>query len=242
MMSSRAQWMLNIEALCAFGRPVVVELLGHGRSPAPDEAALYSPDAYVEQFELLRQSLGADSWFIVGQSLGAALTLRYSLDHPDRIIAQAFTNSNSALADEGWGLRVLPLMQAQAQRLLEGGRVVLDRHPLNPSRGRRLPPEARTALVADCALHSLKGLAYTGLYTVPASSVRSRIAENTVPALLVAGRREESFAEARRFAETEMPVTTVVVLEAGHAVNLESATEFNRSVTDFFARFAQAND
>ncbi|RDJ93725.1 alpha/beta hydrolase, partial [Lacticaseibacillus rhamnosus] len=34
-----------------------------------------------------------------GQSLGAGLTLRYALDHPDRIIAQVFTNTTSGLRE-----------------------------------------------------------------------------------------------------------------------------------------------
>ena len=37
-MSSRAQWMPNLAALGEIAQLAVVELLGHGRSPAPAEA------------------------------------------------------------------------------------------------------------------------------------------------------------------------------------------------------------
>ncbi len=198
MLSSRAQWMLNIEALSAFSRPVVVELFGHGRSPTPDGPDAYSPQRYVAEFEALRRSLDAERWLICGQSLGAALTLRYSLDCPDRVIAQAFTNSNSALADEAWRERVLPLMSAQARHLRHVGRAALDGHPLNPARGKRLPADARAALVADYALHTPEGIAATGLYTVPDSSVRDRASTISVPTLLVTGEQEKGFAEAAR--------------------------------------------
>ena len=235
MLSSRAQWLPNLEGLSAFCQPVVVELFGHGRSPTPDDPAVYSPSHYVAEFERIRLALGAERWFVCGQSLGAALTLRYALDHPDRIIAQVFTNSNSALAEDGWAERVRPVMEAQAHRLETEGQRFLDRHPLNPGRSRRLPPEVRAALAADCALHTPRGVAYTGLYTVPDSSLRSRIGENTVPTLLVVGEREERFAAHRRFAERTMPRLEVVGLEAGHAVNLEAPAEFNTAVTAFLA-------
>ena len=116
-LSSRAHWLLNLQALGTSFRPVVIELFGHARSPTPDDAAAYSPDAYVEEFEAIRELLGADRWFVCGQSLGAALTLRYSLDHPDRVTAQVFTNSNSALAGGDWAKRVMPIMEAQAKQL-----------------------------------------------------------------------------------------------------------------------------
>lgn len=236
LLSSRAQWLANLEALAAVCRPVVVELLGHGRSPSPDDPRSYAPGAYVEEFQRLREELGAERWFVCGQSLGAALTLRYALEHPERVIAQVFTNSNSALADEAWARSVRPLMEAQAGRLRERGQAALQDHPLNPARSRRLPSAVREALLADYALHDPLGVALTGLHTVPESSVRGRVAENRVPALLVVGEREEGFAAQRRFAEETMPYLEVVGLDAGHAVNAEAAEGFNSAVVDFLER------
>jgi 2-succinyl-6-hydroxy-2,4-cyclohexadiene-1-carboxylate synthase len=238
MLSSGAQWMLNLEALCRVCRPVVVELFGHGRSPSPDDPAYYSPDHYVAEFEAVREELGAERWFVCGQSLGAALTLRYSLVYPERVIGQVFTNSNSALADRAWADRVLPLMEAQSRRLEGGGREALDGHPLNPARGGRLPAVAREALVADYALHSIRGVANTGLYTVPQSSIRDRSAEIRVPTLLVVGERETGFADARRYAENSIPELEVLALNAGHGVNAEAADAFNEAVVAFIERYA----
>src|SRR5574341_223790 len=235
MLSSRAQWILNVEALSGFCRPVVVELFGHGRSPTPAHSEMYSPQQYMEEFEAVRRALGAERWLVCGQSLGAALTLRYSLDYPDRVIAQAFTNSNSALADTEWRDRVLPLMTAQARHLRQVGRKALEGHPLNPGRSKRLPRMAQAALMADYGLHRPEGIALTGLCTVPDSSVRDRAAAISVPTLLLAGERETGFAEARTFAERTIPGIEVVRLDAGHAVNVEAADAFNEAVTAFFA-------
>jgi pimeloyl-ACP methyl ester carboxylesterase len=235
LLSSRAQWMLNIEALSGFARPVVVELFGHGRSPSPEEPTTYTPAGYVDQFERIRAAEGAERWFVVGQSLGAALTLRYALNRPERVVAHVFTNSNSALAEEGWAERVRPAMEAQARRLEADGRRALDEHPLNPLRSGRLPAAVRAAFIEDGALLGSRGVANTGLYTVPDSSSRKRVTENRVPTLLVVGEREERFARHRRYAEEMMPLLTVVGLDAGHAVNIEAAEAFNAAVTDFCA-------
>jgi pimeloyl-ACP methyl ester carboxylesterase len=67
MLSSRAQWMLNIEALCEFVS-CRSRAVGHGRSPTPDEPEAHSPERYMAEFEAIRRSLDAERWLICGQS------------------------------------------------------------------------------------------------------------------------------------------------------------------------------
>ena len=188
-LSSRAQWHPNLAALRQVTQPVVVELWGHGRSPAPAEPALYQPTGYVHAFEAIRSALGVERWCICGQSLGAALTLRYVLDHPDRCIAHVFTNSVSALGDTDWIARTQAAAGSLADAIEQGGQAVIERIPIHPARATRIPPAARQALLDDAALLDPRGVASTFRYTVPNSSVRVRAAENRVPTLLVCGER-----------------------------------------------------
>jgi len=238
MLASRAQWLRNTEALGAVCRPVVVELFGHGRSPSPGDPAAYRPEGYVAAFEALRREIGADRWLVCGQSLGAALTLRYSLDYPDRVLAQVFTNSNSALAGEGWGEALRPSLEQQQRELERQGLGVIESMPIHPARARHLPFDVKTALVQDCKLHDPRGLGMTGRYTVMNSPVRDRIGENRVPTLLAVGTRETRFADQAAWARTHVPGLEVVELSAGHAVNVEASAGFNAAVIDFVRRHA----
>jgi len=233
ILSSRAQWLPNVDALAEVCRPVVVELFGHGRSPSPEAPAAYAPSGYVAHFERIREAVGAERWIACGHSLGAALTLRYALDRPDSIMAHIFTNSNSALAEDGWAERVRPAMESQARRLEADGRRALDEHPLNPARSGRLPPAVRDAFLADGALLDPMGIARTGLYTVPESSSRGRVATNRVPSLLIVGEREVRFEPQRRFVERTMPMLRVAPLDGGHAINLDQPEQFNDTVREF---------
>ncbi len=232
-LSSRSQWRPNLDSLSQVATPVVVELFGHGRSPSPDDPAAYTPSNYAVEFERIREALGVDRWLVCGQSLGAALSLRYALDYPERVIAHIFTNSMSALAEEGWADQVRPGLEGQARRLAEEGRGVLEQHPLSPLRNRRLPPIQREAFAADAKLLDPAGIARTGLFTIPDSSVRARVGSNSVPTLLAVGQREMRFAPYWHFAETEMPLLTVAEIHAGHAPNLDAAEAFNDAVLAF---------
>jgi pimeloyl-ACP methyl ester carboxylesterase len=236
-LSSRAQWQPNLTALARVARPVVVEIWGHSRSPSPDDPVLYHPDTYVNMFEQIRQRLGAERWMLCGQSLGAALTLRYALTYPECIKAQVFTNSGSALADAAWVHARRASAAQQADAIERDGPAALERLPVHPIHARRLPAEVQATLLNDARLHDPRGIAQTLRYTTPNVSVRERVGDLQVPTLLVCGERERRFAANRAFAEREIPDLQVVGVPAGHAVNIEAAAEFNAAVGDFVGRY-----
>jgi pimeloyl-ACP methyl ester carboxylesterase len=159
--------------------------------------------------------------------------MRYALRYPERVIAQVFTNSTSALAEadayggEGGNAEAL------ADALLAGGREGIERLPVHPAYARRLGPGVKEALLQDCANISPLGVANAIRYTLPEVSVRGEVGNNRVPSLLVCGVREARFFPFRDFAIARMPMLECVELDAGHAVNAEAAEEFNAAVKAF---------
>jgi pimeloyl-ACP methyl ester carboxylesterase len=233
--SSRAQWRPNLPALGKVCTPVVVELLGHGRSASPDDLAAYTAQAYFARFEAVRRSLGAERWAVCGQSFGAGLTMGYALAHPDRAVAQVFTNSASALSQ----LRPPPTPAEQAERVaafVARGRRALEGLDFYPKRTGRLAPAVEEELVADAKLISLEGMARTFAATAPGVSVLDRLGEITTPTLLVNGRREKSFQPRRDEAAARLPGLEIVDLEGGHPVNLDCAEAFNAAVGAFLGK------
>ena len=140
--SSRAQWRPNLAALANVATPVVVELLGHGRSASPEDPDAYTVAAYIARFEAIRAELGAERWAVCGQSFGAGLTMNYALAHPERVSAQVFTNSNSALREP------LPTLgpeqlATRAAAIEARGRGAIEAMPFFPKRTGRLAPGGR---------------------------------------------------------------------------------------------------
>jgi pimeloyl-ACP methyl ester carboxylesterase len=236
-LAGRALWSANLDALRAVCTPVVVELWGHGRSPTPEDVAAYHPDTYVAAFDALRRRLGTDRWILVGHSLGAALTWRYALDHPDRVVAHVFTNTASALGGARWRHAVAASVDAQADALLAGGPGSVAHHRLNPARARRIVAPVREALAADVDRLDVRGVAATLRHTVPAASVREQADANVAPTLLVHGTREAGFAEAAAHAAT-LPHVEIVALDVGHSPNAEAPAAFDAIVVDFLGRVA----
>ena len=232
-LSSRAQWQPNLEVLANVCRPVVMELYGHGRSPAPPSASLYTTSGYADAIEEIRKSLNVPHWFVCGYSLGAAITIRYALTYPERILGHVFTNSSSAFADRELVASWRTNARQSAEALRAGGIDAVERIAVHPKRARRLPSHIYDALVADAREIKPEGIARAMEHTMPSASVRDEIHTNSRPALLACGRFEKRFAAHREFARTTMPELTICDVDAGHAVNVQGADSFNRAVSDF---------
>ena len=234
LLSSRAQWRPNLAALSAVSTPVVVELLGHGRSASPAEREAYRVAAYVRRFEALREQLGVERWFVCGQSFGAGLTIRYALDHPGRIVGQVFTNTMSGLSPAA--RERLPERLARVDAVAQGGREALKAFPFHPRPSKRLPREIWEGIVADAELLSPAAVAEALRTTTPELSVADDLGRILVPTLLVNGKRESAFQPLRDLAAREIPGLAVVDLDGGHSVNLDQAEAFNAAVAAFIER------
>ena len=233
MLASRSQWLLNLPAFSEFTRPVTVELWGHHLSPSPVDSEAYKPLAYARLFDAIREQLGIERWFVGGCSLGAALTMRYALEYSDHVIGQFLTNSSSAFADESMSRTMQENSEASYQRLLEGGKAAIERIPVHPRFAKRLPEDVRSALLADCAIHTVDGIAGTMRWTSPYASVRSDLRSLKLPSMLLCGSFERRFQPLRSYAMKHVPNLVIHDLPAGHGVNMEAADAFNEKVRTF---------
>ena len=235
-LGSRSYWADNVTALAAVCRPVVVELWGHGRSPSPEHPEMYNPATYVEQFERIRHELGAERWVTIGQSMGAALTLRYGLTHPDAVSAQIITNSSSAFSElDGWRENHETTALPFAARVLASGAAILADSWVNPGRSKRVPAATRALLAAEFAEHGRLGIANSLRYTNLLLPVSDRLEAVSRPTLLTLGVLEENFLrllpQCRR-----IPGLEVVELQAAHAVNAQDPHGWNAAAVSFLRR------
>ncbi len=83
MFGDGTQWRVIADLLSDYFRVIVVDLLGHGKSPRP-EGAQYTP---TEHSQALRQTLqrldATENLTIVGYSMGGTVALQYAADYHD---------------------------------------------------------------------------------------------------------------------------------------------------------------
>lgn len=238
LLSSRRQWQPNLPALSRHVRPVLVDLWGHGLSPAPPNDDAYTVESYVEQFELIRQSLNTQQIVLIAHSFGAGLAMQYAVRHPERVRAMVITNSTTAFADpEDVSMRESRERMVRALEL-EGSESIraLSMHP---RRGKRLPPDLKDKLIAEADAIAPLAIIRAARVTAPQLSAALDLERIRCPVLLVNGRRESGFQRYADLAARTIPSCEIVNLEGGHAINLEDPEGFDRATTVFLARIAR---
>ena len=164
----------------------------------------YTVDSYLAAFEEIRRQVGAERWFVCGQSFGAGLVIQYALRHPERVPGLIFTNSLSAMTPKG-----NPDREAQQQQRIDaikaGGREGLESIRIHPRHAKRLPEDAKRELVADAAQISLEGVIHSWQTTSPHLSIVDVLGQLPMPALLVNGLWEKRFQPMRDEAARLLP-------------------------------------
>jgi pimeloyl-ACP methyl ester carboxylesterase len=215
---------LNIEIDGSEEHPALI-------SPAPRDPDRYSVASYLSEFEALRERLGIDSWFLCGQSFGAAIIIRYALAHSRSVRGLIITNSRSALNDvaaEGQTQGTFAAWQALDLRAL----------PYHPCHARRFPAALKAQMEEAADRINRFALWQTTRTTAKNLSCRSRAAEIHMPTLLVNGRWDKAFQPDREFAAATIPALEVADLDGGHSVNIEAADGFNEAVIAFAGHHA----
>ncbi len=233
MLSSRNHWLPNRRLSQRF-RVIRIDLPAHGLSPAPRDGTAATPEALVDTIEAVRRRLQISEWYICGQSFGAAVTLRYALTFPDRVLAQVFTNANGALR-EAWEPSQQRRSQMQIDDVRRDGHVAMRRLPYHPCHARRFPPDMREILSRDADATDIDGIALLLAEAIPRLSVRDRLGELRVPTLLVNGLCEKQFQPTRKWISAAHPHIEIRDLEGGHSINIECPEGFDAAVTQFLS-------
>ena len=227
MMSTNRHWALNVDALATRFHLVLIELWGHGGSPAPASPSAYGAAGLVAALDDVRTGLGLPAWSLVGHSYGGAVALQYGLRRPAATTGIVWTNSRAAMSTA---------TDAEAAEMVEALAGVDDprqiaQHPIN---ARRFPPDLHEAMIVDADATDLGAL--RALFRAHWSvASRDRLGELTMPVTLINGRFERLFQPEVDRIRATCPNVVVVDVDAGHSPNIEVPDEFNRLVVDALA-------
>ena len=216
-------WAGQVEMLARDHRLVVWDMRGHGQSDSPDDPALYSETATVDDMSALLDLVGVTSAVVGGLSLGGYMSLAFNRAHPDRVDALLIIDTGPGYKNDearaGWNktsLRTAERYEPEGLGLLTGGSA-----------------ERRTAKHT-----SAQGLALAarGMLTQRDAGVITSLPDIKVPAIVIVGSEDTPFLAASDYMAAKIPGARKVVIEgAGHAANIDKPEAFNAAVSAFLA-------
>ncbi len=226
----------QVRALSPHHRLITFDARGHGRSEAPLEAEAYRPECFVADLASLVEGSGVERVIVGGLSMGAGITLRYALAHPERvsgIVLASFPRGSDDERHQRWALGFADAIDARGlesagEEFVWGASSNFDEKGAALVRAGFLehPPHALS--------HTLRELIAA---QPPIASLADELAKIAVPTLVVAGGEDHRSLPQSQALAAAIPDAELVVIEGGgHVVNLTSPTEFNRVLEAFLAR------
>jgi 2-succinyl-6-hydroxy-2,4-cyclohexadiene-1-carboxylate synthase len=239
---SSESWWPVMDQLAGHRRVIAVDLVGHGRSDAPNDSGRYAFELALDDLAVIAASrgLGRATW--LGYSMGGRLALGLAAQYPALVSALILESASPGLADAAERARRRNDDGNLARRIEEDGVEAFvaewERLPLWDSQ-QSLPATTRERQRALRLANRAAGLAKSlrGMGHGAQPSLWERLTEIEAPTLLVAGSLDHKFVGiARRMAEAMPDATLAVAPHAGHTVHLESPEYFAERVLTFVSR------
>jgi pimeloyl-ACP methyl ester carboxylesterase len=199
------------------------DMRGHDRSDSPDDPGLYSHEATIADMAALLDACGADRAVIGGLSLGGFMSLAFNLARPERVSALMLFDTGPGYSKDAaraeWNAMTERMARALEKRGVEAIAGVA---------GSTMAPH-----------RSAQGLAHAarGILAQKDGRVIESLPLIAVPALVLAGARDQQFLPSAEYMAAKIPGAQKVILEgAGHAANIDQPEAFNAAVRSFLDR------
>ena len=230
------EWAGQVDALSARYRLVLWDPRGHGRSESPPEREQYGLDISAQDLGALLDHLSIDVAYVGGLSMGAGISVRFCLAHPQRVSALLLIDSASAS-----GLPTAAHMRAMRERSIElaetEGMAAVADYCIDAN------PNLKTQ--AESGPEALGGLRQMFLALNPtgyANTIRAmlqdvfpveRLETITAPTLVLVG-EEDPVLEAARLCHKNIARSHFEVIPGGgHLSNLDRPEQFNSAILSF---------
>ncbi|MCA9563516.1 MAG: alpha/beta fold hydrolase [Myxococcales bacterium] len=221
----------NYKAFAEAGfRALVPDMIGYGYSSKPDQD--YPLAFMADSLVAFADTLGLDTFALVGNSLGGAVSIRLALDHPDRV-SKLVLMAPGGLEEREVYMQMRGIRRMVKAAFAEEG---LSRESLRKVFELQLydPSGITDELIEErfqCSL--LQPQAVFSRSKVPNQS--AELANLTMPIFALWGREDQfcPVSGAKTIAENCTNARVLTVTECGHWVMVEKAELFNRWVPDF---------
>jgi len=231
-------WALTAPALRERFRLISPDHRGHGLSDRPKAREDYDLDLLADDLYQLLRSIGVESCYLAGHSMGGMVAQLLTLAHPELVRALVLVDTAAELprslaAKERYQERQRLVNMAEEQRMEA---VFEEQLKAADPRARENPLFVKTwrEQFLMTSPHAYVGGAH-GMST--RRPVVDRLKEINVPTLVICGAKDEPFLDASRVMHENIPGSELVIIAgAGHSPQIETPGEFNKILSGFLDR------
>lgn len=239
---SSATWNGVVERFASEYLVISPDLLGHGKSDAPDDAARFGMECCVGDLIGILDGLKIARANVLGYSMGGRVALHLARAHPERVNTLVLESASPGIRDAAErALRVATdnLLAESIER--DGVQKFVEYWTNIPlfSTQARLPAVVRAELYQQRLQNNAHGLANSlrGLGTGTQAPLWDELSAIQMPTLLLAGELDKKFAAIAQQMSAALPNARLEIIpDAGHTLHLEQPNAFEQVITEFLKK------
>jgi len=252
-----SDYMEALAGLAANRRVIFYDQLGCGRSPAPDDPALWTLERFMDELDAVRDGLGLEQVHLLGSSWGGMLAMQYVLDR-DRPPVSLIT-AGSPASSPRWNQMAAQLLseldpsdlaeieRVEAAGIVEGPELDAAVRPFYIRHVCRMDPWPDGLLRADATANRAMYRYMAGpsefriVGTLRDWDIMDRLGEIAVPTLVTGGEFDECRPEHLQEVHERIPGSELrVIPNASHLCFAERTDIYIPLVEDFLDRVEAA--
>lgn len=219
-------------------RCISIDIIGHGKSDSPSDAARYSMDAVSCDIRSLLGQLNIKKAVFIGYSMGGRLALHFSNLYPEYVSALILESASPGLKTEEEQKVRRERDHALADRIMEEGMESFvnfwEEIPLFSTQ-KRLPKEIQESIRGQRLQQSPVGLSNSlkGMGSGAQPSWWGALRDLSFPVILLIGELDHKFAAIAEEMEKHIPeVEIITFFDTGHAIHVEQSRKFGTIIED----------
>ena len=236
--ATKEMWDEQIGPLAERYRVVVYDVRGHGESdvPAVDDAG-YTIDTLIDDQKALMDSLGIETAYVGGLSLGGMIAMRFALKFPAMVHALLLFDTSPGMGLEGqWAANrqaMEALVRSQGVGAIMRGLYAQGAKAAGITRA--TVPSGIAALLDQQEQMSPDGFLGVARAAGDAPSVLERLSEITAPTLIVTGDGDFFRSASEEMSKRIAGCRFVTITGSWHGTSMWKPEKFTRAVLDFLA-------
>jgi 2-succinyl-6-hydroxy-2,4-cyclohexadiene-1-carboxylate synthase len=233
---SSATWQNFIDKWGSGYQIITVDLPGHGKTRTP---SLRSMEECLQDLNKLFESLGLETFHLLGYSMGGRTALSYTMLYPEQVSTLILESASPGIEDVEEQRQRQKSDEILAKRIKELGVLLFVDYwqdiPLFGSQ-KRLPSHVQRKLRSERISQTKDGLALSLLAMGTGSQVSlwSSLRNLDMPVLLLVGELDPKFVAINKKMQSKLKSGNLIICEdAGHAIHVEKTETFGKMVIEF---------
>ncbi|MEG0471565.1 MAG: 2-succinyl-6-hydroxy-2,4-cyclohexadiene-1-carboxylate synthase [Solibacillus sp.] len=229
---SSKTWQHVVKALPASVKIIAVDLIGHGKSAAPQTMDAYSMEMQIQLLEGLLEQLAVQSFTLVGYSMGGRVALSYTARFPKRVAQLILESASPGIEGQVERLDRKNADDALADKIVQNGLPSFikkwENIPLFASQ-KNLPQIIQTEIRNERMMQREIGLANSlrGMGTGVMPALWGELQHIAILVTLITGELDLKFIQLNKQMYQQLPNANHINVPAvGHAIHVENPTKF----------------